>query len=151
MGAIAGVNQLGVDPNPPRCAADASLEYVANPKLLADLPQVDRRVPVAEARVASDHEEFGEAGELGDDVLRDPVAEIVVLASTAQIDERKNSDRRFSLRQGERVGIISGGIFDDIADEPDTLLGQGLDEALTLSVVANRGAHRVDPAAQRRF
>ena len=59
----------------PACRLDAALEHVADAQLLADLAHVDRLALVGRGGVAGDHAQVGVAGEVGDEVLGDPVGE----------------------------------------------------------------------------
>ena len=43
------------------------------------------------------------------------------------------------------------GLFPNLADEADTFARQGADQPLLFAIVADRGACRIDPAAQGRF
>src|SRR6516165_797197 len=94
MGAVVGLDQLRSDAHPAGSFSDAAFEHVAHPQLASDLLYVLRTSLVDEAGVARDDEQPADAGEPGDDVLDDAVAEIFLLPVGAHVVEWENRDRR---------------------------------------------------------
>ena len=77
---IAGlrVDELDIDPHAAGVALDRPFEHVADAKLLADFPSVDILAFECEGGVARDHEGAAEAREVGGEVLRDSIGEIIL-------------------------------------------------------------------------
>jgi hypothetical protein len=145
-------------PHPSAVPAKAALEHVAHAELAADPPDVDRLSVVLKARVARDDEQLGESRQLGDDVLGDPVTDVVLIRIRRQILERQHRDRR-SVGQRERrprqPSRIGGGwrrrsLLPHVRHEAEPLTRQRPDHVLALSVVADGGTHRVDASGERR-
>ena len=65
MRAALGVDELGTDPDPVARALHAAFENVTRAELEADLANIDRPALVAAGGVARNHEEAGNAGEIG--------------------------------------------------------------------------------------
>ncbi len=102
MHAARRVDQLAGDPHPAARPAHAALEHVAHAELAADLLHVDRPAAVGEARVARDHEQPAQAGQLGGDVLDHAIGEVVLARVAAQVLERQHGDRRLVGQRGRR-------------------------------------------------
>ncbi len=95
------VDQLGRDPDAVAGLAHAAFERMPHAELAAHLPQIGGAALVGEGGVARDHQQTGDLGEVGDDVLGDPVGEILLLGVGAHVLERQHDDRRL-VRQGQR-------------------------------------------------
>ena len=65
---------------------------MAHAELAAELAGVDVLPLVGEGRAASDHEHFGEACELSDQVLRHAVGEVFLLGVAAHVREGQNHE-----------------------------------------------------------
>ena len=92
-----GFDQLGGDPQPVADPARTALDHIAGPELGADRAHVASGCPVGEGRVAGDDEEFVVARKVGDDVLGQAVAEVVLRRVAAQVVEGQDRDRRTLL------------------------------------------------------
>ena len=73
-----GVDELDIDAYAVDVALDRAFEHVAHPKLFADFPRVDVLAFERESGVARDHEGAAEARQVGGQVLREFVGEIVL-------------------------------------------------------------------------
>src|SRR5262249_9185804 len=87
VGAGHGIDELRRNADAITAPLDASLQYVPCAQLPADLPDIDRLALVLEARIARDDQELGEPRQLGDDVISNAVAEIVLLRVAAEVCE----------------------------------------------------------------
>ena len=87
-----GVDELGGDPDPIPGLANAALQDVAHAQLPAHLSGIERLALVREDGVARDHEQPGELGEAGDEVLGDPVAEVLLPGVAAHVLEGEHGD-----------------------------------------------------------
>jgi hypothetical protein len=101
--AIAGVDQLCRDPNPLALPPDTSLEHVAHTQLLADLCQIDIAALERKRRGARCDLESGHLCECIQELLGQPVREVLVGRVGAQVHERQDGDR--SLRDGRGPGV----------------------------------------------
>ena len=72
----------------------AAFEHVAHAELARDLVHVHRAALVDEGGVARDDEEPAQLRQRGDDVLADPVGEIILLAVATHVGEGEHRDRR---------------------------------------------------------
>jgi hypothetical protein len=99
MAACPGVDQLGGYANPVSRLPDASLEDVADLQLAGELVDLHGLSLEIEGRVAGNDEDRRDLGEIGDDVLGDAIAEILLLRITAHIGERQDEDRRLRPRR----------------------------------------------------
>src|SRR4029077_9589401 len=87
-----GVDQLGGDAYPIVDLAYTALDHVAHPQLATHLGDAYRTALVDEGRVARDHQQAGDLREVGDQVLGQPVGEILLLWVGAEIVQRQNRD-----------------------------------------------------------
>src|SRR5262245_43668808 len=93
-------------------------------------------------------------GQVGDDILGDPVAEIVLTRIGAKIAKGQDRDCRPAI--GPAVGGRVDFVWFDrlslhLADETESLPSACADVLLPLTAVANSAARGVDAIAQRRF
>ena len=88
------IDQLGADPDAAGDAAHAALRQVAHAQFRPMRDNVELAAAEAERRIARDDEKRLEARQLGDEIFRDAVAEILLLGIVAEIDERENRERR---------------------------------------------------------
>src|SRR5215472_9634954 len=95
MGAGRRLDELSCYPHAVACLAHTPLKNVAHPQLAPDLFDVDGPALVGETRVARDDEEPTPFREGGDDVLADPVGEVLLLRVAAHVLEWQNGYRRF--------------------------------------------------------
>ena len=93
MLASRGVDELTGDTNSPAGSPDAALEDVTDAEFLGDPADVHGSSLVGEGRVARDDEEPAQAGQCRDDVLGDPVREVVLLRIATHVGERQDGDR----------------------------------------------------------
>jgi hypothetical protein len=99
----AGIDQLRGDSDALSPFADGPVEHVAHAELLTHLFQVDRLALEDEAGITGDDHEPPVPREGRDDVFRNAVGKVFLIGFTAQIPERKHSDRRF-VREWFRCG-----------------------------------------------
>jgi len=98
--AVLAVDQLAGDPDPPAGLADAALEDVPDAEFLADLLHPDRLALVGECGVAGDDEQPRDLRQVGDDVLGDSVAEVLLLRVAAHVVEGQHDDGGPLCRRG---------------------------------------------------
>ncbi|MET4790193.1 AcrR family transcriptional regulator [Bradyrhizobium japonicum] len=115
---------------------------------------MNRAPLVGEGRIAGDHHEPALLRQRGENVLADPVAEIVLRGIAAHVLEGEHRDRR-AIRHGAyrgRAGFHRRKrrchIFPDFADEAEALARDRLDQPLRRAVVAKRLARGIDSAVQ---
>jgi hypothetical protein len=72
------VDELGVDAHAGSVALDRAFENVTDAEILADRFRVEVLALVGEGGVPSDDEAFADAREIGGEVFRDPIGEIVL-------------------------------------------------------------------------
>ena len=87
------VGQLRRDPDPVPGPADAALEDVAGTQPGTHLPRVRARALEGEGGLAGSHEEPGDLGEIGDEVVGDAVAEVFLVRIAAHVHERQHRHR----------------------------------------------------------
>ena len=75
--------------------------HVADAEVARHSADIDWVALVLEAGIAGDDEQFGEARQLGDDIVYDAIGEILLLTVVTKIREGQNSNRR---AVGERQG-----------------------------------------------
>ncbi len=90
VSARCGVDELGVDSHTVIGPTNAALKHVSHAKFFCDLSNLHGLPLVRKCRVASDDEETGDFGEIGNQVLGHPVGKIFLLWVTAQILERQH-------------------------------------------------------------
>ncbi len=88
MIAARSIDELTGNPNLLAHLAHAALETVGNPEFLADLARIDVAALEREAGIARGHEQFVEAGQLGDQVLGKAVGEVGLVRVVAEHCER---------------------------------------------------------------
>ena len=76
--AVKGINQLGADSYLISSLSYAPLQNIPNPQFLADLLDLYGFALVGEGGVSSDHKELGNPAECRNDLLGEPVAEILL-------------------------------------------------------------------------
>ncbi|MCY1416141.1 hypothetical protein D9M71_316420 [compost metagenome] len=113
------VDQLSVDAHAPRGASGAPFKQVAHAKVLCDPAHIHRLALVGKGRVACDDEQAGDPGQVGDQVLGQPVREGLLLGIAADIDERQHGYRGFA-GQRQRLSLRAteslGGACEAVAD-----------------------------------
>src|ERR1700737_4928414 len=114
--ATLGIYELGRDAHAVAGLADAAFQHEAHPELAADLLDLDRLALVGERGVAGDDEQGGDLREVGDQVLGNAVAEILLFGVAAHVGERQDGDRRL-VRQGGRRR--RGAVPPADAEDPD--------------------------------
>ena len=87
------VDQLDGDAHAVVVLAHTAFDDVAHPQLPSHLGDVYRAVLVDEGRVACDHRQAGNAREVGDQILGQPIGEVLLHGICAQVVERQNRDR----------------------------------------------------------
>src|SRR5689334_1218820 len=98
MTAAAAINQLRRDAHARARLAHATFQNVADIQFTRDLGDVDMLSLVDEGVVARDDEQRRYLAEIGDDVLADAVAEILLLRIVAHVDEGQNANRELVSR-----------------------------------------------------
>ena len=91
-----GINQLRDDAQPIRRASNAALDDVRDTELRRDLLRALVGFLIAHHRGARDHLEASDLRELGDDVLGDTVAEVLIVCAGAHVRQRQHGDRRLA-------------------------------------------------------
>ncbi len=119
MPARGRVGQLRRDPNPLPGPADAPLQDVAGTQPGTHFTHVEGRPLEGEGRLARGHEQTGDLGEVGDEVVGDAVAEIVLVGVVTQIRERQDRDRGPLGRVEGRARRCRGGGHPTIAHPVD--------------------------------
>src|SRR5499427_7410787 len=111
LNAGGAVNQLHRDAHAPGRAPDAALDDVPGLQPLADFPRLKAKALDLQGRRARDHPQVTEARQVGDDVLRQPVGEILVDLRTevGERHHRKNRARRLDAA-GVRHRIAASGV-----------------------------------------
>ncbi len=99
------VHQLGVDAQPRAGAAQAAGEHAGRLELLADLRRRHLLVAIGEHGGTREDVQPADLRELGDDVLGDPVAQVLVLLHPAQVLEVEHRDRLLRRLARARAGI----------------------------------------------
>src|SRR3990172_7684661 len=107
-----GVDQLGVDAHPRAGFLYAAFQHVRDAQLPAHLPNVRRLALVSKGRMAGDDEQAEEPGKVGDEVIGDCVAEVVLFWVAAEVLERQNGDRRLrrKLERGALLGPVPSNV-----------------------------------------
>ena len=104
MAVGAPVDQLRGDAHPVVHLAHAAFEQVLHAEPRRHLVDVDVLSLVGEGGVARDDEQRRDLREIGDDVLGDAVAEIVLLRVAAHVDEGQHRDRGLVRRSRAACG-----------------------------------------------
>ena len=89
-----GVIELRRDADAIAAPSYTAFDHVAHTEFGSDLPHVHRLALVGKRRVARDHEEPAQFRQRSDDVLADPVGEVLLLPVAAHIVERQYGNRR---------------------------------------------------------
>jgi hypothetical protein len=145
MAAALGVDQLGGDAHAVAGLADRAFQHEAHAELAADLLHLHRPALVGEGGIARDHEQRLDLGEIGDQVLGDAVAEILLLGVAAHVGEGQDGDRGLGRHGGRgRARRAVGPADAEHADRPGDVLDRPLTQILELDaeLVAYRIAHR---------
>src|SRR5947199_39280 len=93
MAAVLAAHELSRYAHPFSDLPHASFQDKGNAKLLADLLHFYRLAFVGKGSVARDHEQSGDLGQVSDDVLRNPIAEVLLLGVAAHVVKRQNGNR----------------------------------------------------------
>src|SRR5947207_11699508 len=101
MLAAHGFDELSIDPDAVPLPLYAPLQNVMDAQLLGDLSYVDRLALIGPTRVTRDHEDAGELGEIGDEILGHAINEITLFGIGAQVVEGQHGDRGL-IRQRQR-------------------------------------------------
>src|SRR6266550_4567833 len=99
------VNQLRRDTDSVRRFPHAAFEHITYPQLAAHLLHVDSATLVGEGRVPSDDEEPTRPRQCRDDVIHDPVREILLLGVAAHVLEWQDCDRWLIRQRQGRLGL----------------------------------------------
>ena len=119
MAAADRIDQLRRDPDPPARLAHATLEYVANTECARHLGDRNRLPLIDKGRIPRDHVQPRQLGEIGDDVLANPVGEIFLLSISTHIVERPFNNMSGDAEQE----YFSDGISEDIITDLSKLAG----------------------------
>src|ERR1700687_1423381 len=104
MSAALGVDQLNVYPHPVAVALHASFERVADTQVPPDLLHVEGLALISKGGVARNDEAALQARQVGGEVFRETVREIVLRRVFAEVVERQHDDRQ----AGPRFSPASG-------------------------------------------
>ena len=107
-----GVDELGHDPHPVAHAPHASLQEGRRRQQGADFPQALLALLEHHHRGARNDLERPDLRQLGDDVLGDPVREVLVLRLGAEVQERQHGDGPRRGARTARVGECGGEVGD---------------------------------------
>ena len=88
-----GIDKLTCDTHAISSLAHATFEYVADPKLAADLFHVDGPAFVGKTRIACDHKQPAKARQRHRDVFHDAIGEILLLRVGAEVLEGQHGNR----------------------------------------------------------
>ena len=126
---IAGgaVDQLRADAQPIAGLADAAFDEVADAQLASDRADVGRLTLEQERGVARRDRQRRDLGQIGGDVLADPVAEIFLLRVAAHVGEGQDADGWPTRRAGVRTVRPPPGAVFTLRDQPVPDLGDRLD------------------------
>ena len=104
MRARARIDESGVDADPVLVALHRTFEDVAHAELPADVSGVDVLALEAEGGIAGDHEAIVDTRQIGRQILRDAVREIILVRVVREIGEGKDYDRKTRGRSGRGHG-----------------------------------------------
>src|SRR5438105_7664546 len=107
MAAILALDQLTSYTHARPGLANTAFEDKSHAKFLANLLHLYRFTFVGECSVTRDHEQPGNVGQICDNVLGDPIAEVLLLRVAAHVVERQNGDGR-ALVFSEIVSAVIG-------------------------------------------
>ncbi len=110
MSARCGVDELGVDSHTVIGPTNAALKHISHAEFFRDLPNLHGLPFVRKCRVASDDEETGDFGEIGDQVVGHAVGEIFLFRVAVQILERKHRNGGL-IGQWIRHPLLGGNIL----------------------------------------
>ena len=104
------IDQLRGDAHAAARLAHAALEHVLHLELARHLRHVDELALVHERAVARDDGQRRDLAQVGDDVLGDAVAEVLLLGIAAHVDERQHADADpCGSRRGAGAGACRAG------------------------------------------
>ena len=92
MGGAGDIDKLGVDANTVAGLLNAALQSIANIQLLPDLFYIHCLALIEKNGVAGDNQQIIVTRQIGNDVVGNAVAEILLLGITAKILERQNGN-----------------------------------------------------------
>ena len=87
-----GFNELRGDTNAVRRLTNTAFQRISYAQFPANRLHIDRTAFVREGRVTGDHEQRGVMRKSGDNVLRYPVGDELLLGVAAHVLERKHRD-----------------------------------------------------------
>jgi hypothetical protein len=105
MPAAAGIDELGCDAHAIAGLADAPLEHKTHAQVAPDLLHFGRPALVDEGGVARDDEQARDLREIGDQVLGQAIAEILLLDIATHVREGQHGDRRLVRHGRRRCGL----------------------------------------------
>jgi hypothetical protein len=100
--AVPGVHELRRDTHAIACLTYAPLENRSNAQPSADLGDLEIFALKGERRRSRDHMHPMDARQRVDDLLRNPVAEVLLVLARTHIDERQHGNRRREATLGRR-------------------------------------------------
>jgi hypothetical protein len=92
MGPIGSVDQLGIDAHSVADFLDTAFQDIAYPQFLPDCFCIHSFSFVGENRATGDDQQIAKPGQVRDDVVGDPIAEILLLRIAAQVLEQQHGD-----------------------------------------------------------
>ena len=90
---------MNIDANPVPGPAHVAFNHVACSERACDFAHVHVLPAKGKRGVLGNNQEFTEAGQLGDYVLRDAITEINLIRVVTQVLEGQNGDRRFLAQE----------------------------------------------------
>jgi hypothetical protein len=108
------IDELRRDPHAPFHFANGPFEDVSHSEVAPHVSHLHGLSLVREGRVAGDDEQLRNAGKIGNQLLGDPVAKVLLLRILAHVREGQHDDGGFV---GERGIHRRAGQADDIDDE----------------------------------
>lgn len=107
---VAGVDQLGGDPEPIAHLLDTTLEEGVDVEPPSDLTKIHGLASEGERGPAGDHEETLDMRQCVDELLRQPLTEVIVLRDRPEVDEGQDGNGGCALTRpniGAEVNINS--------------------------------------------
>ena len=125
MDAVRGIDQLPGDTNPVGDLPHAALKDISHTELACDLAHVDRFTFEGKTRIARDDKEPALPGQAGNDVLGQPVGEILLFRIAAHVLKGQYGDRRFVGEGKRRATVICALLRSAAATAAATLRSTG--------------------------
>ncbi|WP_373867916.1 hypothetical protein [Reyranella soli] len=145
MGASRCLDELASQPDLVARLANTSLKHVADAEVPSDLPHVNRLASVGKGGVARDHEQPLVTRQRGDDVLDDPIGEVLLLGFAAHVLEWQHRYRGLvGQRRSSRLVVdLRSSHHENLHRAPDVLqLDRALVHEAKIELVSHLLMHR---------